>query len=352
MQPLLWLQALVIVALAAALAYFARDELPGARRSDDSAVAGRQPVTEGAPALGVRVNEAARQASGIEVSQALAYTLQPHREAFGNVVSLLPLFQIRSQLQAASAEQLAAQSIVKRTAAELQRTQALYADEKNVSQRALQTAESDHASTEARLAAAIAAVDYLQVQLRQNWGATLAAEAGRAVPDRPFLQLLEDRAVLVQIFSDAPPPATIQVSAVGLSRSLGDRVGDRACVALYVSPAPQVEPGTAGFAHYYRCAGVALPVGARILALLPLAGAARQGVRVPGSALVWQGGKPWIYLQRAEDRFERHDATGAEAIGDDWFIAELPAGVGVVTAGAQILLSEENRYQIKNENED
>ncbi len=344
LKRLLWLQAFVIVALAAALVYFARDEIPGSHRSEGAQTATASPDGKASAASGVRITEAARGAGGIEVSQAAAYVLHPYRDAFGTVVGLQPLLQLRNQLQAAAAEQSAARAVTTRAADELQRMRALYADDHNVSQRALQIAESEHASAQAHLAAAVAGVDNLQIQVRQGWGETLAAWAQEAAPGPQFAQLLERRAVLLQIASDAMPPATIEVSTAGLS--------DRSCAARYISPAPQVEPGTAGFAYFYRCDSTAWPVGARIQARLPLAGEGRRGVRVPAGALVWQGGKPWVYVQRDADRFQRHDASGAEAIGDDWFVPEVAAGVRIVTAGAQILLSEEMRYQIKNENED
>jgi hypothetical protein len=120
-----------------------------------------------------------------------------------------------------------------------------------------------------------------------------------------------------------------------------------------LASAAQGEPGAVGFAHYYLCETADWPSGARVLARLPTMDEGRRGVRVPASALVWHEGKPWIYLQRTEDRFERHPAVAAEAIGaDDWFVADLPAGAPVVTSGAPLLLSEEMRHQIKNENED
>jgi hypothetical protein len=347
MKPLLWLQAFVIVALTAALAYFARDQISGLQRSTGAEVAAPQQVAD-AQRNSVHVAEAARVASGIETSVAAADTLHPYRELFGSVVNLQPLIQWRGQLQAAAAEQEVARAATTRAESELQRMQTLYGDERNVSQRALQIAESDQASAHAHFAAATAAAENLQLQLRQAWGVTLATWLSKDPPGGEMAQLLQGHDVLVQI-ADAgtgtgSPASTIEVRLPGSSV--------RACQARFVSPAAQAEPGSISMAYFYRCAGLALPVGARIQARLPLAGEGRRGVRVPGSALVWHGGKPWIYLQREGDRFERVDVTGTEAVGGDWFIPDLAAGSRVVTAGAQILLSEEMRYMIKNENED
>ena len=50
--------------------------------------------------------------------------------------------------------------------------------------------------------------------------------------------------------------------------------------------------------------------GMNVLATLPN-GAARPGVGIPPSAVIWQAGKAWIYVRAGSDRFERR------AIGDD-----------------------------------
>jgi hypothetical protein len=345
MQPLLWLEAMMIVALTAALVYFGRDQIPGLQRSGGREVVAPRQSAE-AERSGVYVAATARAASGIATSVAVAFSLHPHRESFGFVVNLQPLIQLRGQWQGAVAEQEVARAAMTRADSELQRMQALYGDERNVSQRALQIAEADQVVAHAHFAAAVATADNLQLQLRQGWGATLASWLSKDPPGAEMTQLLQGQDVLVQVpdVGNGAPATTIELRLPGSS--------GRSCQASFVSPVAQTEPGAISLAYYYRCAGMALPVGARIQARLSLAGEGRRGARVPGSALVLHGGKPWIYLQRDGDRFERLDVTGAEAIDEDWFVPDLAAGSRVVTAGAQILLSEEMRYQIKNENED
>ena len=44
--------------------------------------------------------------------------------------------------------------------------------------------------------------------------------------------------------------------------------------------------------------------------------------------------------------------SGGEAVGDDWFVAGFEDDAEVVVRGAQVLLSEELKFQIKNENDD
>ena len=92
------------------------------------------------------------------------------------------------------------------------------------------------------------------------------------------------------------------------------------------------------------------------------------GVIVPNTAVVWHAGKSWVYRKRDAETFGRYEISTASELGDGWFQATAPEtgsdeaalpqsaslvpGDEVVISGAQLLLSEELKYQIRNENED
>ena len=91
----------------------------------------------------------------------------------------------------------------------------------------------------------------------------------------------------------------------------------------------------------------------RVLLTLPLPGKVQSGVLVPAAAVVWHGGKPWVYRQTGPTRFDRVAVDLAPVQGDSWFeSAHLRPGEQVVISGAQLLLSEESRLQIRNENQE
>jgi multidrug efflux pump subunit AcrA (membrane-fusion protein) len=86
-----------------------------------------------------------------------------------------------------------------------------------------------------------------------------------------------------------------------------------------------------------------------------------EGVIVPASAVIWYADKAWVYQKQAakqgqksgEDHFVRRQINTDSEAGDGWFVAgDLKAGDEVVTNGTQLLLSEEFKDQIKNENDD
>ncbi len=72
------------------------------------------------------------------------------------------------------------------------------------------------------------------------------------------------------------------------------------------------------------------------------------GVVVPNSAVVWLDGRAWAYLQKDRERFIRQEVVTNHPGGKGWFVTKnFQAGDYVVVQGAQLLLSEEFRAQIK-----
>ncbi len=67
------------------------------------------------------------------------------------------------------------------------------------------------------------------------------------------------------------------------------------------------------------------------------------GVLVPASAIVWQKGKAWVYLQKDSERFVRREISTETPVEDGVFVREgLSMEDRVAVKGAQILLSIEN----------
>jgi acyl dehydratase len=63
--------------------------------------------------------------------------------------------------------------------------------------------------------------------------------------------------------------------------------------------------------------------------------------------VVRQSGKAWVYVQTADDLFARREVVLEEPTAEGWFTRSLAGGNRIVTIGAQTLLSEEFKSQIK-----
>ena len=76
------------------------------------------------------------------------------------------------------------------------------------------------------------------------------------------------------------------------------------------------------------------------------------GVLIPENAFVRFAGESWVYVKNDKNYFERILIKTNYSNKNGIFSTKIKPYQLVVTIGAQTLLSEELRHQIKNENED
>ncbi len=109
-----------------------------------------------------------------------------------------------------------------------------------------------------------------------------------------------------------------------------------------VGPAATLDPQTQGASHLFLISAGGIPPGAPVTGWLEAAGERAPGVLVPASALVRHEGRTFLYLQMAEDSYQRVGVELDRPAEAGWLVREgVAAGAKVVVAGAQQLLSEE-----------
>lgn len=345
-RSLLLAQLALIVALAWTAVYLGRDEIRG-WFYDTAEEAPRPPVADEDGGADLQVSESVQKASGMRAEPLAGHRLHPALAVQGVVADLRPLAQQVAGLRAALADEQAARGHAARSIAEHRRVLALYEDDRNASERALHAAEADRRAAEARLAAAEAALSAARETLRLEWGDTLARWAGADAPELARLLNGTEALLLVTLRLADAVPQRMQALEFSPAGSAG-----KPRRAEPVSAATRADPGLPGATWFYRAPAAGLRAGARIAGRLPTGEDAAEGVLVPAAAVVWHAGKAWVYVQEAADRFERRAIEAATAVGADWFETGLEAGERVVVSGAQLLLSEEFRGRITNENED
>ena len=95
----------------------------------------------------------------------------------------------------------------------------------------------------------------------------------------------------------------------------------------------------------------------RVTASLDITEKAKTGVIIPHEAVIWYANQAWVYQKVESEKFIRRLVNTEVEIENEklsgWFnTTGLVANDEIVNSGAQLLLSEELKYQIKNENED
>ena len=324
-----------------------RSAIEAPRTGDSSARDDDRPKAAAKPPAGeprvVELNRDAQSKGGIETTEPASEAFQDEVRAYGIVLPLGRLVALYNssltdsvQLQAAQAKQAESRAADARAQTLLKAFPSAQAQ----AETAAATAEIDTAGT----AMAKARIEALRNDAVLEWGPKL----GDAIVARAPLaaDLVAGRARLVQL--------TVQPGMmVAPPRRLSFALGTAAPVeGTLVSEAAESDPKVQNIGYLYSVpiAPGLLP-GASVIARLPKS-AARPGLDIPSSAVVWQAGKPWMYLRTAPNRFERRpiDEAAAPTADGGYVVPAKSLGAdedkAIVTAGAQVLLSQEMRARI------
>jgi len=337
------LQALVIVTLAWALVFYGKDEYEVAQNADNKEISSPSRVTEEHGATVVTLSEAAQKASGITTTTLQSASHQNEMLSYGSVVGIEPLTDLRARYQAALADANVVRASIINTQQDYQRLKTLNGDNKNISDRAVQVAEAAWKADQARLAAAETQAAGIRDNMRQQWGDVLASGGGG-------LEALQShQQVLVQVaLPDDAQPANISRITIAATGTRGKPIP-----ATYVGPSPQTDPTIQGRTYFFRASSQDLRAGMRVEAHIQVQGTSKQGVTIPTDAVVWYLGKAWAYRKQGAEKFVRQLVNTEQSADNGWFDASgFKEGDVLVTSGAQLLLSEELKFQIKNENDD
>lgn len=346
------LQALLIIALFWMLVFYGKDEYESYKQGADEAIESPTLVKVEQGVNVVTLPLVLQQNSDIKTSNLQASQYTNKITSYGTVVSIDGLLDLRSRYQTAKAEASITRASAHNSNAEYQRLKTLNADDKNVSDRAVAAAEATIKSDQARVLASESAANNIRDAMRQQWGDVLTNTALQSQVNKP---LLSENAVLIQILLpyDAVEPKPSSTLAI----SIADTPNSKPIIATFVSRSPNIDSNLQGKTYFYRASNNALRIGMRVIATTPTISTNNQqqtnGVIVPNTAVIWYGGKAWVYLKLSVDKFTRKPVSTEIEVNGGWFNqGVLKANDEVVTSGAQLLLSEEFKSEIKNENTD
>jgi biotin carboxyl carrier protein len=273
---------------------------------------------------------------------------------------------VATRLAAARGDLAASRAALKAEKAALERMRALNAENKNVSDRALEEADARVNTEEARAAAASASIETLQALLEPGAesAASIAITLGKAGSVVEVLahpgEAVDAGAVLVRLDDfdrlqarvEMPVEAesrvaaeTIRIAAVGDDEHffVARRIGAAASVDVanqggtIVYAIDQAAPSSSGSSLARR-----LRPGQAIVARIPKSDAPAPGFLVPRSAVLRFGGKTWIYDATGDEDFMRREIALDAPAEQGWFVtAPWAANAHVVVTGAGELLSEE-----------
>ena len=213
----------------------------------------------------------------------------------------------------------------------------------------MQAAQARYRAELSRQAAADQAAASIRDTIRGAWGETVTAWAVN--PDSQTIHsLLEQTAFLVQLVLPHDLPRAAVRGKIAVAPAMAR---ENARPATFVAESPQIDPAFPGETYFYLVSGGGLRTGMRVAARIKLGSVPTSGVIVPAAAVVWHAGKAWAYVKDDEGSFARFEVSTADELEGGWFnTTGFDDDDEVVVSGAQLLLSEELKYQIRNENED
>jgi len=343
------LQALLIVTLFWVLIFYGKDEYEAYQTNQNEEIESLNRVTEKDGANVVNLSPAVQKNSGITTAKISATSFKGEHKSLGNVVAIDSLIEAKARYLSLSSDISIARISNEQNLKQYQRLKTLNADDKNVSDRAVQEALVIADADKAKVSTSEMQLKNLQAAMKLQWGEELAKLVfNDKLP--PHLQnLLTRKNVLVQISL----PLSVATPKVGSSINITPLNETSSMIkAIYVSPATQSDTNGYGKTFYYSAPAEQLRIGMRVNVETQSTGETSNGVIIPSNAVVWYAGKPWAYFKQGKDQFVRKPISADTEVDAGWFNQGLSADSEVVVSGAQLLLSEEFKYQIKNENED
>lgn len=345
------LQFIVIVVLFWLLILVGRDKFEGNNRESPQPSATSRTTTEDGVTV-VRLSRKSQQLSGIQTVELEQTAYRPIVAAYGSIVSIDALLDLRTRYLAAQAQVIVARTALESSKRDAERQRQLNRDERNVSDRVAEAAEALARGDAARLTAAETLATGLRDSIRQQWPEPLASWATEPHAPPALQKLLDRQEVLVNV---GLPEAAAALGRHAQLEIKPQGQSGKPLSAEYVGPAPQGDQVLRGRSYFFRAPGAGLLPGMRVSVRQQSLENKRTGVIVPAAAVIWFAGKAWVYEQEDDnpEEFVRRQIPTDNETDTGWFVADVfEAGDRVVTSGAQLLLSEEFKYQITNENDD
>jgi len=343
------LQAFLIVVLFWMLVFYGKDEFENFRTEQEEEIESIDRVSTKDGISIVSLSPAVQENSGIRTGKVESMLYQDEIKSFGSVVSMDTLIVAKTRLQNLQAELASARASQEQHQTQYERLKALNADDKNVSDLVVQEAYVLANNAKVIVNSKLLEINNVRTSIELSWGDSLAKLALNNQADSLFEKLLSKKNVLIQVSFpygayDPQIGDTIQITPLNSRHTIK---------ADFVSAATEADVIGVGKTFYYSAPSTHLRIGMRVAVETSVNKSTKSnGVVIPSNAVVWYAGVPWAYFKQGEDQFVRKPISADTEVDKGWFNKGVDTSSEVVISGAQLLLSEEFKYLIKNENDD
>ncbi|MFK8067094.1 MAG: hypothetical protein AB8D52_02520 [Gammaproteobacteria bacterium] len=321
---------------------------------DDDDVPSRVEIYNGLPA--VRLKEEVITRSGIRIESLKSTSYSHEHRAVGRVIGFQSLLQKQAEFKQSKSELLIAQESLNATAKVYERLRLLNKERANVSLRQVEEARLPLLKSKAKVAAIKQKIQALQTQTVHEWGGILAnwALAPNVENADYFDRLLLGQDVLLLVTLPSDTLRSKDNSQVYIN-SISDR--STAQKAQLISTAAYTDTTIQGVTYYFRTAAKNMRINMRLNVWMVSPDENEKGVSIPLAAIIWYAGQPWVYVKVTDELYSRRPVLNYRETDQGWFINHDPNNTfdlneKIVVQGGQLLLSEELRWQIPDEDDD
>lgn len=314
-------------------------------QDDDDTAPSRVELLQGR--MVVRLPENVQRQSGIETAMLEQTFSSSSIHTFAEVIDIQPLLKFRSEYNSIRSDRKIAESELLASSQEYERLRLLHDEASNISARQFQQAKARWLADSTKVHAHKQKLEDLKAEFAHLWGHQII----NAVIDETdmFKKLRSGEAVLVLLTLSRNQHLASGIEVVYVRRS-GDNAHKQQ--AYYLSPASHTNRLLQGETYYFYTQAGELRTGMYLDAWIPSSQVSTQGVSVPDSAIIWYVDRPWVYIKLDSHTFTRQPLQHYIEGNDDWFVEEgLKQGDQIVIKGGQMLLSEEFRWSIPDEDD-
>ncbi len=299
-------------------------------------------------ALGtVSLSAKAQTLSGLQTATLTPVSHHPEFTAYGKAVNIQPLVDLRHRYLLTLSERGGAAARFQQAEQNIKRQQDLYR-EGATSKHNLQIQQAQWQTDKAQVDVSSVQGKAILDEARLNWGKKLT-EWALATGADPLSGFLSGQKRLLHITLPVNKQLASDIHSIDVEAA-GNR--STASKAELISIAPQTDTTVQGESYFFETDGSRIRTGMRVVAWIPEQDEGRDGVIVPKSALVWYMDQAFVYIKTAAEQFGRRAIDQYSVTAGGYFVGSgLSAGEQLVVTGGQMLLSEELRGQIPDEDD-
>ena len=294
----------------------------------------------------VFVDQKQLENAGIELQTLNNIKFTPEFICFGEVIDITPLIKAKINYQLALVKMESAAKSFAFHQKNLNRVQKLHQN-KAISKRKMQEQLEKWRLSKMQLHKTKLGLELAKEMIILNWGADLYDWVSK-----------QEHAKLSSIIAGNKKIILVSLSANGTlsttSKIFIHQAGIRnlAIMAKLIGSSPKIRGLTQGESYFFLANDPRLRTGMQVTAWIP-----KQtqlfGVMIPNSALVRHLGQSFVYLEATPHYFIRYQISAPELFGNNYFVADTKlVGKKIVKTGVQLLLAEEFRDQIPEEDDD